>query len=84
MQARHNGGVRLDTEFVIDFVRTHVPGHDDANPAVVWKTAQEPSESGSWVLVMDYADASLQQVENVTIRVQGLGTSWHVVITTAL
>ena len=63
MQARHNHGKRLDTQFVIDFVRTHVPAEEgDSYPANVWRRAEELSDPGSWVLVMDYADASLQQV----------------------
>ena len=62
MQARHNHGKRLDTQFVIDFVRTHVPTKEgDSYPADIWRTAEEPSKTDSWVLVMDYADASLHQ-----------------------
>ena len=49
---------------MFDFERTHVPRDPSSSssyPTEVWWTAEEPSEAESWVLVMDYADASLQQ-----------------------
>ena len=76
-KARDNCGERVDTQFVFDFVRTHVPSKDDASyPHNIWRAAEELSETDTWVLVMDYADSSLHQVASnvglgMGVRIRG-------------
>ena len=62
----------LDAQFVLQAVRVHVPiTKQDQYSGSEWLRAQEPSEPGSYVLVMAWAEATLSD-ELRTSQIAGI------------